>query len=454
MDPLEKLRARLRELTASNQTLIDKADGEGRDLTAEEASAIDANLVELDRVSADIARRERIAGAAGAHNQGSGRRTQPDGVANQNQAPPGGGRTTVPAAPNRIEAGTGGFRHLGEFAHCVRAASGPNPDAGALGRLQNAAANNEGTGSEGGFAVPPDYRTAIMTKVMGDDSLLPRTDQVQTTSNQLIVPKDEVTPWGSAGIQVYWEGEAAQATQSKMALEATTMRLSKLFGLVRVTDELLEDAPSLDGYLRSRAPIRIAQAINTAIVKGNGVSKPLGLLNSDARITVPKRTSQPADTVFHRNIVDMWSRMYAPCRATAVWLINQDVEPQLNLMSFRDIGSYPSTAAGTPVPVYVPAGNVAGSPFGQLMGRPVIPVQACPTVGDEGDIILADLSQYLTGVKGGGIRTDISMHLYFDFGQQAYRFQFRLAGQPWWNNPITPENSPSTLSCFVTLGAR
>lgn len=432
---LETLRARLGELAAANEQLVTAARDESRDLTEDEAKAFDDADGEIESLKGQIARLERVA----AYKAPAGRKVDAP------QQP----RQTVPAVA-KPDALTHGFRNLGEFAHCVRAAG--RGDAGALGRVQAAA--NEGVGSEGGFLVPPQFRDAIWEKVSGDGSLMGRCDTVTIERNELKVPKDETTPWGTSGIQVYWEGEAQQATASTPALEAVAVRLHKLMGLVRVSDEILEDTGSLDVYLRRRAPIVIAHRVNTAIISGNGVGKPLGILSSPCRVSVSAETSQPADTVFHRNIVKMWARMYADCRANAVWLINQDVEPQLNQMSFRDIGSYPSTVSGTPVPVYIPAGGVSGSPYASLMGRPVVPVQACKTLGDEGDIILADLQQYLIATKSGGVRTDVSMHLYFDYGQQAYRFTFRIAGQPWWNAAITPENGSNTLSCFVTLAAR
>lgn len=439
---IEALRARLAELQSANEAIIAAAAEAQRDITDEEGADIDARLADIAKVKANIARLEAVAATAAPGQRQTG--ANPSGA-----APQGGGRS-VPAQPNRTDPRTLGFRHLGEFAHAVRA-SGAG-DSGAAQRLH--AAMNEGAGSDGGFLVPPQFREAIWTKVMGDDSLISRCDQATVPGNELKVPKDEVTPWGSSGLQVYWEGEASQATQSQPVLEALTIRLNKLMGLVRVNDEVLEDASSLDVYLRSRAPAVVAHRINTSIIAGTGAGRPLGILNADCRVTVAKETSQPADTVFHRNILKMWSRMYAPCRSNAVWLINQDVEPQLHQMSFRDIGAYPSTATGVPVPVYIPAGGVSGSPFGSLLGRPVIPVQACKTVGDEGDIILADLSQYLILQKAGGVRTDVSMHLYFDYGQQAYRFVFRIAGQPWWNSTITPENGSATLAPFITLVAR
>lgn len=437
---LEELKARLAELQAANEGIVAKCREENREPTDDETKTIDANFVEIDRVNANIARIERInAGAA----PGQRKVPQAGGAAD------GSGRPSVPAAP-KVDARTMGFRNLGEFAVCAKAAGAGDP--GAAGRLQAAA--SEGAGSEGGFLVPPQFRDAIWQKVGGEGSLMSRCDTVTLERNELKVPKDETTPWGTAGLQVYWEGEAQQATGSQPSLEAQSVRLNKLMGLVRVSDEVLEDAGSLDAYLRSRAPIVINHRINSAIISGTGVGKPLGILNADCRVTVAKETSQPADTVFHRNIEKMWSRMYADCRANAVWLINQDVEPQLGQMSFRDVGAYPSTATGTAVPVYIPAGGVAGSPYASLKGRPVVPVQACKTVGDEGDIILADLSQYLIAQKAGGVKTDVSMHLYFDYGQQAYRFVFRMAGLPWWNSSITPENGSNTLSCFVTLAAR
>jgi HK97 family phage major capsid protein len=130
-----------------------------------------------------------------------------------------------------------------------------------------------------------------------------------------------------------------------------------------------------------------------------------------------------------------------------VWLIHPDAEAQLHLMSFRD-------GTSTPVPVYLPPGGLSATPYGTLLGRPVLPLQAMETVGDLGDILLVDLSQYLVVLKTGGLRTDVSMHLYFDYGQQAYRFTMRLTGTPWWSSAIAQRDGSSTQSAFVTLQSR
>jgi HK97 family phage major capsid protein len=300
--------------------------------------------------------------------------------------------------------------------------------------------------------VPTDFRTEILAQVMDEEHLLSRTDQLQTSSNQLTVPTDATTPWGANGIQGYWLGEGDLKPQSKVALGETSIKLNKLAALVPVTDELLEDAPGLDSYLRKKVPEVFNYKIDLAIISGTGVGQPLGILNSAGTVSVAKETSQVADTVVFQNIVKMWSRMRPGSRSNAIWLTNQGVETQLFQMSMAM-----KNVAGTEnvggVPVYMPAGGISGSPFSTLFGRPIIASEAMNTLGDKGDIILADMRQYLTIVKSPGLRTDVSIHLWFDYDTTAYRFVMRIAGQPWWTTVVTSRDTV-TRSPFVTLDER
>jgi HK97 family phage major capsid protein len=93
-------------------------------------------------------------------------------------------------------------------------------------------------------------------------------------------------------------------------------------------------------------------------------------------------------------------------------------------------------------------------PFGMLLGRPLIPVEHMSTIGDVGDIMLVDLSAYATGLRGGGIRSAVSIHLRFDFNETAFRFLFEMDGQPFVNTPLTPAQGANTISTHVTLAAR
>ena len=435
------LETRRDELHASLEAIVNGL-GENEDLTDEQVDEINAGKAEIVRIDNQLTAIKSLVPAS------AGRRSTPEP---SNAAPVnGGGSRTVPAAP-RANDPRGGFRSFGEFAAVVHQATRPNaaPD----NRLLAAATTygNEGTGADGGFLVPQEFRRDIWQKVMGEENLINLCDRMETGSNNMTYPKDESAPWDhTSGIRVYWENEAASVSASKAAFETETIRLAKLMAMVPVSEELLEDAPGLESYLRSKAPAKMVSKINSAIIDGNGVGKPLGILKAPSLVTVAIESGpQTADTVWYANIVKMWGRLYAPLRRNAVWLINQDVEQSLMQMAFD-----PAATAGK-VPAYLPPNGAAGSPYATLMGRPVIPVQACKTLGDAGDIILADMSQYMVLTKAGqDIRTDVSMHLYFDQALQAFRFMFRLNGQPHWGSTISPENGTNTLSWAVTLAAR
>jgi HK97 family phage major capsid protein len=114
-----------------------------------------------------------------------------------------------------------------------------------------------------------------------------------------------------------------------------------------------------------------------------------------------------------------------------------------------------SIAVGTGgVPVYLPAGGVSAQPYSTLFGRPVVPIEQCPTLGDTGDIMLCDFGQYMACDKGG-IQNDVSMHVQFLTDQQVFRAIYRFDGQPTLGSAITPfSGSSNTLSHFVKLNER
>jgi HK97 family phage major capsid protein len=426
-------------LVAQTDEILNRADTEGRDVSSEELKQVE----EITNKVEDFNKRIALAGRLRPVNAAPARRSSPEPV-----TPGNPGRATVRVSPIAAATGTHGFNHFGEFCTNVRRACIGDQDA--QQRFLNVATTfgNEQSGQDGGYIIPPDFRATIWEKVNAEDSLLSRATPFVTSGNSITFPKDETAPWDSTGgIQCKWDSEGGQMDASKPSLQLDTARLAKLTALVPVSDEMLEDAPAIDSYLRAKAPTKMVSKINTAIIRGNGVGKPLGILNAASLISVSAEASQDVATILHHNIENMWARMYAPCRRNAVWLVNQDCEPQLGLMSFRD-------GAATPVPIYMPAGGISASPYASLKGRPVVPIEACSTVGTVGDIILVDMSQYMALTKGQQIKTDVSMHLYFDQALIAFRFIFRLNGQPLWTSSITPENGSMTRSWAVALATR
>lgn len=443
---LETLKQRLIDINEESQNIVQAALADERELTDDENMKLEALDTEYNKVDRQIRNIERVQDQAAALTRSPGRQTDPDDdVMNRGDRSQQSRRFEFVETPEMRR--NNGFRSFGEFAMAVRSSVRGNIDPRLL-RNAPTTVSTEGTGADGGFLVPPDYRTAIMEKVMGEDSLLGRTDTMETASNTLVIPADETTPWqSSGGLQAYWESENGQITQSKVQLKEKTVRLNKLTALVPVTEELLADASGLDTYLRRKVPEKFDFKINNALINGTGAGEPKGILNADGLVSVAKESGQSADTIVFENIVNMWSRMYAPLRRNAVWLINQEIEPQLYTLSFEGTSSS--------VPAYMPANGLSTSPFATLMGRPVVPTQACKALGDVGDIIFAAWDQYLTAVKSTGIRQDVSIHLWFDYDTAAYRFIMRVGGQPWWASTITGyQSGVSTLGAFIALAAR
>jgi HK97 family phage major capsid protein len=138
----------------------------------------------------------------------------------------------------------------------------------------------------------------------------------------------------------------------------------------------------------------------------------------------------------------MWSKLLADSRPNSVWCINQNVEPQLAQMSLGITN------------VYQPPGGASASPYSTLYGRPVIPLEQCATLGDKGDVVLADFSKYYFIDKG--TRQDYSIHVRFLNDEQVFRIIYRCDGQPMLGKAITPYKGASgeKHSHFVTLNAR
>ena len=346
-----------------------------------------------------------------------------------------------------------GFKHFGEFALAVKDACQPGkrPD-DRLGLMAKTASGlGENVGADGGFLVPMEFVQKILERVYAANNLLGMTDSYTVASNVVAFPRNAETSratgsrWG--GVRAYWRDEGEQNVQAFPTFGRLQLQLRKLFVLINASDELLSDSQgiALEQYLFRVASEEINFVVSDAILNGTGSGQPLGVLNSGCLVTVPKETAQPASTVVIQNIVNMWTRMWAPCRQNAVWLIHQDVEPQLYTMT---LGS-----GGAQIVAYMPPGGMSANPYATLMGRPVIPVEWCPTIGTSGDIILADLRQYVTATKGM-IESALSIHLRFDYDESVFRFIFRIDGQPWWTAPLTPYKGSQLQSCFVALAER
>lgn len=315
-------------------------------------------------------------------------------------------------------------------------------------RLTTRAASglNETTPSDGGFLVQQDFVTELLKRTYETGILASKVKKIPISTNangMKINAIDEDSRangsrWG--GVQTYWEGEADELTASKPKFRQMELSLKKLTGLCYATDELLQDAAALEAVIRQAFAEEFGFKIDDAILSGSGEGEPLGILNSGAIVTVAKEASQ-TDIITVENLIKMWNRLWSRSRANAVWYINQELEPYLYTLKIGD------------KPVYIPAGGLSEKPYGTLFGRPVVPIEQCSAAGEVGDIILADIGQYLL-IDKGGVKSASSIHVRFLYDENVFRFIYRVDGKPIWTKPLTPYKGSATVSPFVTLAKR
>lgn len=309
---------------------------------------------------------------------------------------------------------------------------------------------NESIGSDGGYMVMPEMAAGIIDR-MYSNNLWSMTDNYTVSGNTMTFRANSETSRATGsrhgGLRGYWLGEGEAPTKSKPTLREINLKLKKLGVVVYFTDELLEDGGSaLQEYTARKAAEEFNFMIGDSLLNGTGVGQPLGIVNAPSLISIAKESGQLAATLQIENIEKMYARFYAPNLPSSVWLHNQDIAPELNLMTL---------GVGTGgVPVFLPPGGASSAPFGMLKGRPLMPTEFNPTLGTQGDLILADMRQILS-ISKGGIAQAVSMHVEFLTDQLAVRFIMRLDATPWENSPITPyKGTANTQSSFVALDTR
>jgi len=339
------------------------------------------------------------------------------------------------------------FTSLVDQLRAIKRAADGHVDPRLHGVMRGAASGlNETVGADGGYLIAPQFATEIFRLANAGGEILSRVKEIPVSGNQYTIPAVDETSrtngnrWG--GVRAFRAGENDTATASRPKFRRVTLDLTKkLIAIGYVTEEQLEDAPATSVILTEAFSEEIRFAKEREIWEGNGVGEMLGFMNSGALVSQAAESGQTATTINAANIVKMYSRLLPAARANAVWFINQDAEPQLPLMT---IGNWP---------VFVPPSGLSGSKYGTLYNRPVVAVEFASTLGTLGDIVLADLSYYAMGTKGGA-NMQRSIHVRFVQGEETFRITDRCDGQPMLAAAVTPFKGSATQSAFVALAAR
>jgi HK97 family phage major capsid protein len=413
---LKELRDKLAKAIERMDALLNTADAEKRNLNEAEEKEFSELDASLPVIKADIARREKLEDDKA--EAGRTRRSIP-----------------IPAATTRAE-DPKEFKTLGEFLHSVRF-SPSDPRLESL-EQREARGSSMGVGAEGGFAVPTQFRETLLSVSAGQAIFRPRATIIPAGSPPDAEVSMPALNQGAAqnmygGVQVQWIGEGDTKPETDMRLKEIKLKPHEVAGHIIVTDKLLRNWGAAEAVLSAQLRLAVTGTEETAFYNGNGVARPLGVLQSPARVNVNRAV---ANQIALADVVGMYARLRQGMNP--VWIASPTCIPQL--CTIADAGSHNlwvmNAAPGIPP---------------TLLGIPVLFHERSVALGTAGDLVLADLSYYLIK-DGSGPFVMASEHVYFTSNRTVIKVFWNVDGSPWLNEPIPLEGSAAnTVSPFVVL---
>lgn len=255
------------------------------------------------------------------------------------------------------------------------------------------------------------------------------------------VDKDHSTSV-SGGLQVSRSVETATKSATRTKFEQIILKANSLFGVSYASEEILVDSPeSFAAIIERGFQDEFGATILREKLRGSGVGEYEGVLSTPSLIAVDKEAEQAADTIVYENLINMRARCWG--YGKAIWLANHDTLPQLMTIK-QDIGT-----AGTAM------WQMSALPDhpDTLFGRPLFMTEFASTLGDVGDLLLANWGEYLEGTYQS-LQGAESMHVRFLNHERTFKFWTRNDARPWWRVALTPAESTTTLSPFVTIAER
>ena len=187
-------------------------------------------------------------------------------------------------------------------------------------------------------------------------------------------------------------------TGAEAKFRQMTLTANKLTCYGVTSNELLDDGLKIEETIGKTFTGALSWYLDRDFLKGDGAGKPLGVLNAACLITVAKEGGQAADTIEYANLTKMLSRLHPASLRNAVWVCHSSTIPQLLSLSI------PVGTGGS----FYPAMSETNGNY-RMLSRPVIFSEKGESLGDVGDIILADFSQYAIGLRKE-MRLESSIH--------------------------------------------
>lgn len=431
--------------------IVNAAEAEGRDLTAEEEAQFQALEAEFNAADAKVR-------AAQAKEDRTNELAARGTALNQAQSSPFRPSAVAGSSVQAVQKDDGGFKNLGEVIHAIRFGDSKGrlqnlpigegegggyrvPDA-FHGQLLPGQMRNEwsmGVGTGGGFAVPEQFDPNVKmispsaNIVRSRATVIPAGDPPDAKITMPALDQGANGVYG--GVEVSWIAEGAEKPNTDAALKEVSLSPYEVAATTVITDKLLRNWTAANSFISNLLQGAMMAAEDIAFLTGNGTGKPTGVSGASGGIAIKREV---ANQISYIDTVMMLAALLPESVAGAVWVANQSALPQIATLK-DGAGNY----------IFIQGDATRGIPS-TLSGIPIVFTGKTSVLGSKGDLMLLDLSYYLIK-DGSGPFIAASEHVLFKQNKTVIKVFWNVDGKPWVVAPLTLENKVTKVSPYVIL---
>ena len=330
----ERIRALMNKravaMTAA-RAILDKAHGENRDMTPEELTQYNGHDADIDKLTQDITREERMAEREAQFNETANGNQNP-----ANRSQPGQREQRGEDRTNSPEYRQSVLRYL---------IAGVNDGGAIVDRRQDElrsilGVSLTGAGATGGILAPAALERTLLD-FTAQYNVMRSLASVRSSNSDVEIP------YATNRATAYHLDEGADFTASKPDFAKLSMGAHKVGALSIVTNEAMQDMfIDLENWIRDDFGVAFATLEETDFVNGTGVKQPRGFLKDATKgLDAASATAITAD-----ELIDLQHALKRQFRKNATWLMNDATVKLIRKLKGTD-GQYlwqPSIKEGTP----------------------------------------------------------------------------------------------------------
>lgn len=283
-----------------------------------------------------------------------------------------------------------------------------------------------------GVLLPTEYRADLMRIAFEQSPLVARVTRIPVTTHAGEWPAlDNFVPTAgsgqtaaSGGVTMTKRAPGGEFTETEPEFRMIAYRPESFGAITKIPYEYLADSPvTIEALLRQLFGISIASRTEHLILRGSGVSEPVGVLNSSAAIAIEPDTN---GTFAYADASEMVTHFKLLNPGRAIWVAHPGIRHHVNQFQVGSSGNGVFTAIldGRTLEILPPT------------QYPIHYSEHMPQSQNRGCVALIDAGAYYLFMRED-VSVAYSEHAGFDKGLSTWRVTTRMDGQPGMIDPIT-----------------